>query len=114
MAGLTPVHLNVGARDLFLSDVRRLRDALHKRRRHRHLHRAVGRQAHLLAANPHRQSPVDHGPAGSGADPTGWRPISPSAGGVRCVMPVADVYQCIPRQLAALGRLDVVFIAAAP
>jgi acetyl esterase/lipase len=60
MAGLTPVHLNVGARDLFLSDIRRLRDALHKRRRHRHLHRAVGRQAHLLAANPHRRSPVDH------------------------------------------------------
>jgi acetyl esterase/lipase len=44
MAGLTPVHLNVGARDLFLSDIRRLRDALHKRRRHRHLHRAVGRK----------------------------------------------------------------------
>ena len=27
MAGLTPVHLNVGARVLFLSDIRRLRDA---------------------------------------------------------------------------------------
>ena len=32
MTGLPPVHLNVGTRDLFLPDVRRLRDALHDAR----------------------------------------------------------------------------------